>query len=109
MDGSFTLLLEVVVALEAGTETINGLTGLSNPESDGVYRFSKGSHLVLDETQLSCAAKTGKEGGRVTSETTLWQGKRGFFVNVVVFKPTPVFFCVEKIVLTTSFGNDNKY
>lgn len=42
----FTLLLEVVVALEAAAETINGLAGLTNPESDGVYGFSKGSHLA---------------------------------------------------------------
>ena len=34
----FTLLLEVVVALEAATEAINSLSCLSNPESNGVNR-----------------------------------------------------------------------
>lgn len=40
-----TLFLEVVVALEAGTEAINGLSCFSNPESDGVYRSPQGSHF----------------------------------------------------------------
>lgn len=40
-----TLLLEVVVALEARAETINGLAGLANPESDGVYGFAQGPHI----------------------------------------------------------------
>lgn len=43
---AFTLLLEVVVALEAAAEAINGLAGLANPESDGVYRSSQGPHLA---------------------------------------------------------------
>ena len=32
-----TLFLEVMVALEAASETIKSLAGLANPESDGVY------------------------------------------------------------------------
>lgn len=39
------MLLEVVVALEARAETINGLAGLANPESDGVYGFAQGPHI----------------------------------------------------------------
>ena len=37
--------MEVVVALEARAETINGLAGLANPESDGVYGFAQGPHI----------------------------------------------------------------
>lgn len=40
-----TLLLEVVVALEAGAEAIDGLSGLTNPESDSVDRFPQRPHL----------------------------------------------------------------
>lgn len=40
MEQKLTLLLEVVVALEAGAKAINGLAGLPNPESNGVYCFS---------------------------------------------------------------------
>ena len=33
------------MALEARAETINGLAGLANPESDGVYGFAQGPHV----------------------------------------------------------------
>lgn len=39
------MLLEVVVALEAGTEAINGLAGLADPETDGVDCSAQGPHL----------------------------------------------------------------
>ncbi|KAK8648959.1 hypothetical protein V6N13_129701 [Hibiscus sabdariffa] len=42
-----TLFLEIVVALEAAAEAIESLTGLANPESNGVNGFAKGSHLQL--------------------------------------------------------------
>lgn len=34
-----TLLLKIVVALEAAAEAIEGLAALANPESDGVDGF----------------------------------------------------------------------
>ena len=37
--------MEVVVALEAAAEAVNGLAGLADPESDGVDCFSQRSHL----------------------------------------------------------------
>lgn len=40
-----TLLLEEVTALKAGTETINGLSSLANPETNAVDRSPKGSHF----------------------------------------------------------------
>jgi len=40
-----TLLLEEVTALKAGTETINGLSSLPNPETNAVDRSPKGSHF----------------------------------------------------------------
>lgn len=41
------MLVKVVVALEAASEPIDGLTSLPNPESDGVDRFSQCSHGFL--------------------------------------------------------------
>lgn len=41
-----TLLLEVVAALETAAEAIDGLAGLTDPESDGVDCFSQGPHLL---------------------------------------------------------------
>lgn len=38
------LFLEVVVALEAGTEAVNGLAGLADPESNGVDCSAQGPH-----------------------------------------------------------------
>lgn len=40
-----TLFLEVVVALEARAETIDGLAGLADPESDGVESSAQRSHF----------------------------------------------------------------
>lgn len=45
LERGITLLLEVVVALEAGAEAIDCLPGLANPESDGVDRFAQRPHL----------------------------------------------------------------
>ena len=36
--------MEVVVALEAASEAIDGLPGLANPESNGVDRFPQCPH-----------------------------------------------------------------
>lgn len=44
-EGKLTLLLEVVVSLEATAQTINGLASLPNPKSNGVYCSSQGPHL----------------------------------------------------------------
>lgn len=52
-----TLFLEVVIALEAGTETINGLSGFSNPKSDAVYSSSEGSHFWFRILQTICNNK----------------------------------------------------
>lgn len=41
------LFLEVIVALKATSETINGLTSLSDPKPHGVNCSSKSSHVLL--------------------------------------------------------------
>ena len=40
-----TLFLKVVIPLKAATKTIEGLAGLSDPESDSVDCLSQCSHL----------------------------------------------------------------
>lgn len=47
-----TLFLEVVVALEAASEPIDGLAGLPNPKSDGVDRFPQRPHARADESRV---------------------------------------------------------
>lgn len=49
-----TLLLEVVVALEAAAEAIDGLPSLPNPESDGVHRFSQRPHWSWSSILFCC-------------------------------------------------------
>lgn len=48
-----TLLLEVVISLEARAEAIDGLAGLADPESDGVDCSSEGPHLRRSELEVS--------------------------------------------------------
>lgn len=46
------LFLEVVIALEAAAETIDGLAGLADPESNGVDCSSQRPHLLLPHELL---------------------------------------------------------
>lgn len=50
-----TLLLEIVVALKAAAETIKGLAGLADPESDGVNCSSKRTHFRFSLRWISLA------------------------------------------------------
>lgn len=68
-----TLFLEVVVALEAATEAINGLAGLADPESDGVNCLAQGPHLPLITISVSL-----KIGFRVFEKSTLKNQSGGF-------------------------------
>lgn len=42
-----TVFLEVIVALEAAAQTIKGLAGLTDPESDRVECFTHRTHPLL--------------------------------------------------------------